>query len=104
MPPLHNTPNVTSSNGLGDGAVVFYGIKFRNNDGVVSSIPANILQHDAENTLLTISGDDLDYIGYNKVIIWYDFQDYMNNNKLETDFSLLILPNPKKAPQGGVRP
>ena len=60
--------------------------------------------HDAENGVLVINSLAVDYIGYNKVEIWYDFQDYMNDNSLQTDFSLLILPSPKNAPEGGVKP
>lgn len=46
-PPLHNTPNATNPGGIGDGAVVFYGIKLRNSEGVMESVlPSVILTHD----------------------------------------------------------
>ena len=105
IPPLHTTPELTDSSGFGDGAVILYGVRFRNGkEEWISPIPPEVMIHDAENGVLVINSLAVDYIGYNKVEIWYDFQDYMNDNSLQTDFSLLILPSPKNAPEGGVKP
>ena len=105
IPPLHTTPDLENTSGFGDGGVVLYEVRFRNNDEEwLYPIPDTVLRHDAENGVLVVSSEASEYIGYNKVEIRYDFQDYMNDNNLATDFSLLILPSPKNVPQGGVKP
>lgn len=53
---------------------------------------------DDTNNKLTISSNNTDYIGYNKIIITYTFNHYMTENELTTDFSLLILPSPNTKP------
>ena len=43
---------------------------------------------------LTFNCQEIGYIGFHKVRIDFQFQDYLRNETLSTEFNLLVLPKP----------
>ena len=96
-PELHQTDGADDS-GDGDGGTVKYSVKMRNTDRVLVDLPEDAITLDKDTNQLKIKSDNKQHIGYNKIYITYEFQDYMALNSMATDFSLLILPSLNSEP------